>query len=179
MVKAAFHTLGCKVNQYETQKLMEGFLSRGFDVVGFTDRADVYIINSCTVTHTADSKSRQAARAATRRNPNAVVVLTGCYAENSPETAGQVEGISLVVGNAGKDSIVEQVVARLSDDQVAALSPDRFASPAGQDSGDDQGPGRVRSVLLVLCRAVCAPGHVQPTIRRDMPRDGGSCQSRV
>lgn len=172
MVKAAFHTLGCKVNQYETQKLMEGFLSRGFDVVGFTDRADVYIINSCTVTHTADSKSRQAARAAARRNPGAIVVLTGCYAENSPETAGQVEGISLVVGNAGKDSIVEQVVARLSDDQVAALSPGRFASAP---------PGRTRATIKIqdgcdqYC-SYCAVPYARPVmysrpseeIRREM-----------
>lgn len=110
--------------------MVESFTARGFEVVAFTERADVYVINSCTVTHTADSKSRQAARSAFHRNPEALVVLAGCYAETSPEAAGNVEGVSLVLGNRGKDDIVERVAARLSPEALRSLEPGRgLAAP--------------------------------------------------
>jgi len=123
LVRIAFHTLGCKVNQYETQKMVESFQARGFDVVDFDERADVYIINSCTVTHTADSKSRQAARNAWHRNPQALVVLAGCYAETSPDASAGIEGVSLVLGNRGKDDIADRVLDHLSPEFVATLAP--------------------------------------------------------
>lgn len=125
LVKVAFQTLGCKVNQYETEKMVESFAERGFDIVEFNDRADVYVINSCTVTRTADSKSRQAARSARHRNPDALVVLAGCYAETSPDAAGEVEGVSIVVGNAGKADIADRVAAVLSPEMLESLHPGR------------------------------------------------------
>ena len=114
MPRVALHTLGCKVNQYETQRIAEDFRSRGFDLVDFSDEADVYVINTCTVTQTADSKSRQAARAAVNRNPNAKVVLTGCYAETSTEQLRRIDGVSMVLGNRDKSLLVEHVVGKLS-----------------------------------------------------------------
>ena len=114
MPRVALHTLGCKVNQYETQRIAEDFRSRGFDLVDFSDEADVYVINTCTVTQTADSKSRQAARAAVNRNPNAKVVLTGCYAETSTEQLRRIDGVSMVLGNRDKSRLVEHVVGELS-----------------------------------------------------------------
>jgi len=128
MARVAFHTLGCKVNQCESQKMAESFLDRGFDVVEFAERADVYIINSCTVTSTADSKSRHAARNARHRNPEALVVLAGCYAEVSPDAAGQVEGVSMVLGNRAKDDIAALVVDRLSPELISTLKPGRSES---------------------------------------------------
>jgi threonylcarbamoyladenosine tRNA methylthiotransferase MtaB len=109
MRRVALYTLGCKVNQYETRKLAEEFQSNGMEIVAFSDEADVYVINTCTVTGTADSKSRQAVRAAAHRNPKATVVVTGCYAETSPEKVKSIEGVGLVVGNRGKDQLVELV----------------------------------------------------------------------
>lgn len=106
MPKVAIHTLGCKVNQYESEKLASEFRSNGFDVVDFRDVADIYVINSCTVTGSADSKSRQAARGAAQRNPNAKVVLTGCYAERTSE---EIDGIALIVGNRDKARLVQIV----------------------------------------------------------------------
>ena len=113
MPKVAVHTLGCKVNQYESQKIAEDFRSRGFELVKFSDEADIYVVNTCTVTQTADSKSRQAARSAISRNPKAAVVLTGCYAETSPDEVSGIEGATLVIGNAGKSRLVDEVVAKL------------------------------------------------------------------
>jgi len=81
MPTAAFTTLGCKVNQYETQKILERFEALGFDIVPFDVPADVYVINTCSVTQSAEAKSRQTVRRAARQNPNAVVVMTGCYAQ--------------------------------------------------------------------------------------------------
>lgn len=118
MPRVALHTLGCKVNQYETQKIAESFRSRGFDLVSFTDEADIYVINTCTVTSTADSKSRQAARAAMHRNPNAAIILTGCYAETSEEQLSKLDGISLIIGNQDKDRLVDKVVEQLYGGKV-------------------------------------------------------------
>jgi len=113
MPRVALHTLGCKVNQYESEKIAEEFRARGFDLVEFSDEADIYVVNTCTVTQTADSKSRQAARAAINRNPNATVILTGCYAETSPDQVNCIRGVDLVIGNEGKTRLVDEVVARL------------------------------------------------------------------
>ena len=121
MATVAFHTLGCKVNQYETEKIAESFEARGFRQVAFSDKADVYIINTCTVTHTADSKSRQMARAAINRNPDAKVVLTGCYAETSGDELRGIDGIAAVIGNKDKASLVDKVVKLLPSEMESVL----------------------------------------------------------
>ena len=84
-MKAAFHTLGCKVNQYETEAIKEAFVSRGAKIVDEEEFADIYVINTCTVTNIADRKSRQFIRRARKTNPDAVVVVTGCYAQVASE----------------------------------------------------------------------------------------------
>lgn len=83
-MKAAFYTFGCKVNQYETQVLSQLFEADGFSVVPFSEAADVYLINSCTVTSSGDKKTKQLVRQTKRRHPNAVVVLTGCFPRHFP-----------------------------------------------------------------------------------------------
>ena len=84
-MKAAFLTLGCKVNYYETEKIMEQFRLRGYEVVEFSEPADIYIINTCTVTNMADRKSRQMIHRAKRKNPDSLVVAVGCYVESGKE----------------------------------------------------------------------------------------------
>lgn len=130
MPRVALHTLGCKVNQYETGKLAEDFRSRGFDLVDFSGQADVYVINTCTVTRTADSKSRQAARSAVRRNPCAAVVLTGCYAETSPDQLRSINGVTMVLGNQEKPHLVEYVVSRLCGDMPNVRRGGNFGCPS-------------------------------------------------
>src|SRR5512143_3219946 len=99
---AAFTTLGCKVNQYETQRILDSFEERGFEITEFTRPADVYVINTCSVTQTAEKKSRQMVRRLARQNPHAVVVMTGCYGEMAKIKGEVVEEASLVVPNPQK-----------------------------------------------------------------------------
>ncbi len=102
MPRAAFTTLGCKVNQYETQRILESFESAGFDIVPFNEVADVYVINSCSVTSQAESKSKQTVRGATRRNPNAKVVLTGCAAQMAINKTENINDAHLLIPNPKK-----------------------------------------------------------------------------
>ncbi|HBQ86850.1 MAG TPA: tRNA (N(6)-L-threonylcarbamoyladenosine(37)-C(2))-methylthiotransferase MtaB [Syntrophomonas sp.] len=109
MRTVAFNTLGCKVNQVETEQIKEDFIRRGYKLVDFNQTADVYVINTCTVTHVSDRKSRTALHRAVRQNPAAVVVVTGCLAQiNSEEIAG-MDNVTLVVGNSKKDLIAQTV----------------------------------------------------------------------
>jgi threonylcarbamoyladenosine tRNA methylthiotransferase MtaB len=153
MAKVALYTLGCKVNQYETERIADDFRSKGFEVVGFSDRADVYVINSCTVTRTADGKSRHAARLAARRNPDATVVLTGCYVESAPEQVSGIAEVSLVIGNREKDSLVRSVVDRLG------LSPYHTGRDVGSpDTLRANTRNRTRALLKIQdgCDQFCA-----------------------
>jgi len=98
-IKVALDTLGCKLNQAETELLARQLAEAGYQLVSPTDEADIYILNTCTVTHIADSKSRHRLRSAHRRNPDALVVVTGCYAQRAPREVAQIKGVSLVLGN--------------------------------------------------------------------------------
>jgi threonylcarbamoyladenosine tRNA methylthiotransferase MtaB len=102
MPTAAFGTLGCKVNQYETQRILDSFEERGFDIAGLDQPADVYVVNSCSVTHVAERKSRQMVRKLQRQNPDAVVVMTGCAGEMLRIKGEALEEASLMVPNAEK-----------------------------------------------------------------------------
>lgn len=107
MRKAALHNLGCKVNSYETEAMTQLLKKAGYEIVSFQDQADVYIINTCSVTNMADRKSRQMLHKAKKQNPNAVVVATGCYVQTATEKVAQDFSIDLVVGNNRKKDIVE------------------------------------------------------------------------
>ena len=107
MRKAALHNLGCKVNSYETEAMTQLLKKAGYEIVSFQDQADVYIINTCSVTNMADRKSRQMLHKAKKQNPNAVVVATGCYVQTATEKVAQDLSIDLVVGNNRKKDIVE------------------------------------------------------------------------
>lgn len=109
MSTVAFHTLGCKVNSYDTEAIWHLFKEKGFAQVDFDDMADVYVINTCTVTNTGDKKSRQMIRRAIRRNPEATVVVTGCYAQVAPDEILEIPGVDLVIGTQGREKIIEYV----------------------------------------------------------------------
>ena len=107
--KVALHTLGCKVNYYDTEAIWQLFAHAGYERVDFTDNADVYVINTCTVTHEGDRKSRQMIRRAVRHNPDAVVVVTGCYAQIASGEVLGIDGVDLVVGNQYRTQMLEWI----------------------------------------------------------------------
>ena len=109
MRKAAFHTLGCKVNQYETEAMKEQFAKRGFEIVGEEEAADVYVINTCTVTNLADRKSRQYIRRMKKVSPQAVVAVTGCYTQVKPEELEAMPEVDIVAGTGEKNNIIDYV----------------------------------------------------------------------
>jgi len=111
MKTAAFCTLGCKVNQYETEALEELFRSAGYEILPFSEKAQVYVINTCSVTHIGDAKSRRMIRRARKTNPEAVIAVTGCYAQTAPEEVLAIEGVNIVIGTQDRRRIVEKVEA--------------------------------------------------------------------
>jgi len=120
-LKVAFATLGCRMNQFETSALEEKFSQKGYEIADFDKKADVYIVNTCTVTNDADRTSRKTLRKAKRQNPDAIVVATGCYAQVSPEKLAQIEEIDLVIGNSHKTAvyeIVENYINERREDKV-------------------------------------------------------------
>lgn len=109
MPTVAFHTLGCKVNHYETEAIWQLFKEQNYDRVEFEATADVYVINTCTVTNTGDKKSRQVIRRAVRKNPDAVICVTGCYAQTSPAEIMAIPGVDIVVGTQDRVKMLEYI----------------------------------------------------------------------
>lgn len=109
MASVAFHTLGCKVNHYETEAIWQLFKEHGYDRTEFESTADVYVINTCTVTNTGDKKSRQVIRRAIRKNPDAVICVTGCYAQTSPAEIMAIPGVDIVVGTQDRVKMLEYI----------------------------------------------------------------------
>ena len=108
-MKAAFYTLGCKVNQYESEYMAELLLKAGFEIVSHKDEADCYIINSCTVTATADQKTRQSVRRFKRQHPDSIVILTGCMPQAFPETADILQEADIVLSNKNNCDILDLI----------------------------------------------------------------------
>lgn len=109
MPTVAFHTLGCKVNHYETEAIWQLFKKEGYEKVEFEHTADVYVINTCTVTNTGDKKSRQIIRRAIRKNPDAVVCVTGCYAQTSPADVLAIPGVDIVIGTQDRQKLLSYI----------------------------------------------------------------------
>lgn len=112
-MRIAFHTLGCKVNQYETEAMKEEFSSRGAEIVREDEVADAYIINTCTVTSVADSKSRKYIRRMKKLSPDSLMVVTGCYAQTASEEIEAMDDVDLVIGNNLKSTICDTVIREL------------------------------------------------------------------
>lgn len=105
----AFYTLGCKVNTYETMSVKEQFEQRGYTIVDPKAFADVYVVNTCTVTNNADSKSRKMIRRMNRQNPDAVVAVMGCYAQMDPEAISNIDGVDIIMGTTHRDQLIDHV----------------------------------------------------------------------
>lgn len=117
----ALQALGCKLNQAETEALARQFLEAGYRVVAPDQGADIYLLNTCTVTHIADRKCRSMLRSAHRRNPDALIVATGCYVERAAAELSSIEGVGLVAGNADKGRLVEIIESRYNGHRCSAL----------------------------------------------------------
>ena len=105
MTTVAIATLGCKVNQFESESLMDSLEQRGYSLVPPGEKADIVIINTCTVTHRADFQSRQMIRRAVRSNPGSLVIVTGCYSQVAPDATERMEGVAYLLGNSEKVKI--------------------------------------------------------------------------
>lgn len=119
MKKAALHNLGCKVNSYETEAMQQLLEAAGYEIVDFEEQADVYIINTCSVTNVADRKSRQMLHRAKAKNPNAVVVAAGCYVQAAGEKLLEDESIDLIIGNNKKAELIPLLEECLAGKQVS------------------------------------------------------------
>ena len=113
MYSVGLYTLGCKVSQYETEAISEGFVRAGFAVRDYAERCDAYVINTCTVTAESDRKSRQIIRRAIKTNPDAVVAVVGCYSQRTPDELVAIEGVDIVLGTADKMSVIQRVIKKL------------------------------------------------------------------
>jgi threonylcarbamoyladenosine tRNA methylthiotransferase MtaB len=144
-------THGCKLNQADTQVLARRFTQAGYQLADRPDGVDVHVVNTCTVTHVADRKARQALHNAGRRNPGALVVATGCYAQRAPNQLAQVEGVDLVLGNVEKDTLVKTVSQSMGmADAPAYTDGTFFEEPAT--------PVKTRAMVKIQegCDQVCA-----------------------
>ena len=156
--RVAFYTLGCKTNQYDTEAMQEQFVSSGYQVVGFQDEADVYVINTCTVTNLGDRKSRQMIRKAHRTNPNGVIAVVGCYAQQAAEEVLSIPGVKVAVGTKNRSRIVEFVeMAAATGSSVNAVE-DIMKVREFEDTPIESFNGKTRAVLKVQegCNQFCS-----------------------
>lgn len=134
-LRVALDTLGCRMNQYETAAMEESLRARGYQVVSFEDPADIYVINTCTVTGKSDYRSRQLARRAVKRNGGALVVLAGCYPQASPKEAARLEGVDLVLGNQEKLHLAERLETFIGANGLEKRPPGRAVVEVGDMKG--------------------------------------------
>ena len=185
-MRIGFCTLGCKLNQYETEALASSFRGQGHVVVSADDDAEAYVVNTCTVTGRADHKSRAAVRSLSRRHPQSLLIVTGCSAQLEAEVLSSLAGNILVVPQSAKGELLSlaERVGRAEDIQAGLSRLREGSSPAPQDPfafrvepaqlpypGLPQGAGRLRLLVCVLPRAAGAGAFTEPGRRRgDAPR---------
>ena len=125
-MKIGFCTLGCKVNQYETEAIKEIFINNGWEIAEFSDICDAYVINTCTVTHLSDRKSRQMIRRAYTKNKNAVIAVLGCFAQMSPKEVEKIEGVSIVIGTKNKLKAYELISKKAKENIVTPVDKEDY-----------------------------------------------------
>ena len=113
-MKISYYSLGCKVNLYESEAIINQFLDNGFTLGKFNEICDVYIINTCSVTEVSDSKSRKIIRQAVKLNKDAVIVVMGCYAQLKPEDIEKIDGVDILIGTSNRDKVYSLVQISLT-----------------------------------------------------------------
>ena len=169
-MKVAFYTLGCKVNQYETNAMAQKFIEHGYEVVEFDEYADVYIVNTCTVTNVADRKSRQMLRRAKEINKDATLVACGCYAQVAKDELKKIPEIDLIIGNNEKNDIIQIVENHISQKGAEDLVSDVMYKLDYVELGTTTYTEKTRAVIKVQdgCDRFCsyclipyARGHIR------------------
>ncbi|MFW5648015.1 MAG: tRNA (N(6)-L-threonylcarbamoyladenosine(37)-C(2))-methylthiotransferase MtaB [Candidatus Alkaliphilus sp. MAG34] len=150
-------TLGCKVNQYETQAIRELFEKKGYNVKLNNEIADIYIINTCTVTNAGEKKSRQFIRRAKRNNPNAIIAVVGCYAQTSPREVLSIEGVNIIIGTDNRNKIVD-VVERCESNEKINLVNDIMKVKGFEEMSVKNIRGKTRAFLKIQegCNQYCS-----------------------
>ena len=153
----AFYTLGCKVNQYDTQTMMELFRQEGYEIGDFQAYADIYVINTCTVTAVSDKKSRQMISRANTRNPNAVIIVAGCYAQRDAEKVLALPGVRLALGNQNRADIVS-LAERVLHEHVSIDAVTEIREAAEFEDLPAMCDGRTRAHLKIQegCNRFCS-----------------------
>ncbi len=158
MKRVAFYTLGCKVNQYDTEAMLEQFRLAGYEAVDFNDIADVYIINTCTVTNLGDRKSRQMVRRAHRLNAGAIIGVVGCYAQRAAEEVLAIPGVRFVMGTKNRNRIVEIVEKAEEEGIVINAVEDILTTRDFEELTIDAPDGHTRAFLKIQegCGQYCS-----------------------
>ena len=169
--KVALHNLGCKVNAYEVEAMQQLLEKAGYEIVPFEEGADIYLINTCTVTNIADRKSRQMLHKAKKMNPDAIVVATGCYVQTDTQKLEADSAVDLILGNNQKKQIVEALeeyekehtkkVKVIEINKTKEYEDLSIGYTAEHVTGLYQGAGRMQPVLYVLHHPLCERQRVQ------------------
>lgn len=180
MRTVAFITLGCKVNQTESESMSGLFLQRGYRIVDAKENADVYVINTCSVTHLGERKSRQMVRRAVRLNPDGIIAVTGCFSQIAPAAAAAIAGVDVVIGTNERSRIVDFVEQAAREKQLVQSVQDIMTVRDFEEISLQVAPGRTRAFLKIQdgCDNYCsyciipqARGHVRSrpldSIRRE------------
>lgn len=156
--KVAFITLGCKVNQYETNAMTQKFIEKGYQIVEHHEKADIYIINTCTVTNMSDRKSRQMLRKVRELNQEAIVVACGCYAQVAKKELEKIEEIDLILGNNEKNEIVKYVQESIEKQKKQIEIKDIMNQKEFVDFGNITYTEKTRAVIKVQdgCDRFCS-----------------------
>ena len=172
MKRVAFYTLGCKVNQYDTEAMLECFERAGYRVVDFKEEADVYVVNTCTVTGTGDQKSRKTIRRTARQNPQAAIVVAGCLAQREADEMLAIPGVALVVGSQKRGRVVEMLEqALLEKRKLSAVDSLKGAEFEQLSVSGHEGKTRATMKIQEGCDRYCAYCII-PSVRgpvRSMP----------
>ena len=172
-------TLGCKVSQYETEAIAEAFAERGFLLADYEDVCDVYVVNTCTVTAESDRKSRQMIRRALRKNPSAVMLVTGCYSQLRPDEVAAIEGVSYVSGSDRKLRLVDRAEQLLRGETVPLTEVTELRGAAFERMSITSAP-RTRAYVKIedgcacrcaYCTIPAARGYVRSKAREDVIRE--------
>ena len=158
MKKVAFITLGCKVNQYETNAMIQQFIQKEYEIVESTQKADIYIVNTCTVTNMSDRKSRQMLRRVKEQNQEAIVVACGCYVQVAKEEIQKVKELDLILGNNEKKEIVEVVERYLKEKKKCHEIEDVMMQKEYVELGETTYTEKTRAVIKVQdgCDRFCS-----------------------
>lgn len=157
-MKVAFITLGCRVNAYESEAMAEKFLKSGFEIVNHDEKADVYVINTCTVTNMGDRKSRQMISKARKLNKDAVIAVVGCYAQVEPQKVSQIKGVDVVLGTKNKGDVLDYVNEFIDRKKQIVNVEDVFRDKKFEDLNIDEYQDKTRAFLKIQdgCNRFCS-----------------------